>query len=78
VFGYLESKQQVLRQEHILQRGNDSACHAADPAVRRLSKANDLVFCGRISSLLAFLFPIAGKGGAFPALSHGSSPLSTS
>lgn len=61
VFGYLESKQHVLRQEHILQRGKLILLRTCNQLVRRLSKANDLVFCGRILILLAFLFPIAGK-----------------
>ncbi|GJP57250.1 hypothetical protein CLOM_g16276 [Closterium sp. NIES-68] len=61
VFSYIESKQQILGKEHILQRGKLVLLRACNQLVRRLSKANDLVFCGRVLMFLAYFFPIAEK-----------------
>ncbi|CAI7841914.1 unnamed protein product, partial [Closterium sp. NIES-53] len=61
VFSYIESKQHVLAKEHILQRGKLVLLRACNQLVRRLSKANDLVFCGRVLMFLAYFFPIAEK-----------------
>eukprot|EP00897_Mesotaenium_endlicherianum_P010938 jgi/Mesen1/9873/ME000070S09156 len=65
VFGYIESKQEVLGKAELLGRGKLVLLRACNQLLRRLSKvANDVVFCGRILMFLSHFFPMSERSAA--------------
>ncbi|KAL5217538.1 hypothetical protein ABZP36_018222 [Zizania latifolia] len=61
VFGYIESKQDVLGKQELFGRGKLVMLRTCNQLLRRLSKANDVVFCGRIIMFLAHFFPLSER-----------------
>ncbi|KAF3434264.1 hypothetical protein FNV43_RR25367 [Rhamnella rubrinervis] len=61
VFGYIESKQDVLGKLELFARGKLVMLRTCNQLLRRLSKANDVVFCGRILMFLAHFFPLSER-----------------
>uniref|UniRef100_A0A0C9QU23 TSA: Wollemia nobilis Ref_Wollemi_Transcript_9715_2293 transcribed RNA sequence n=1 Tax=Wollemia nobilis TaxID=56998 RepID=A0A0C9QU23_9CONI len=61
VFGYIESKQDVLGKQELFGRGKLVMLRTCNQLLRRLSKANDVVFCGRILMFLAHFFPLSER-----------------
>ncbi|RAL48809.1 hypothetical protein DM860_001129 [Cuscuta australis] len=61
IFGYIESKQDVLGKPELFARGKLVMLRTCNQLLRRLSKANDVVFCGRIIMFLAHFFPLSER-----------------
>ncbi|KAK3025318.1 hypothetical protein RJ639_044449, partial [Escallonia herrerae] len=61
VFGYIESKQDTLGKPELFARGKLVMLRTCNQLLRRLSKANDVVFCGRIIMFLAHFFPLSER-----------------
>ncbi|CAA2970125.1 Hypothetical predicted protein [Olea europaea subsp. europaea] len=61
VFAYIESKQDVLGKPELFARGKLVMLRTCNQLLRRLSKANDVVFCGRIIMFLAHFFPLSER-----------------
>jgi len=61
VFGYIESKQEVLEKAELLRRGKLVMLRTCNQLLRRLSKASDVVFCGRILMFLAHFFSLSER-----------------
>lgn len=61
VFGYIESKQETLGKAELFGRGKLVMLRTCNQLLRRLSKANDVVFCGRILMFLAHFFPLSER-----------------
>ncbi|XP_072987454.1 THO complex subunit 1 isoform X3 [Typha latifolia] len=61
VFGYIESKQDILGKQELFGRGKLVMLRTCNQLLRRLSKANDVVFCGRILMFLAHFFPLSER-----------------
>ncbi|ERN09505.1 hypothetical protein AMTRI_Chr09g32690 [Amborella trichopoda] len=61
VFGYIESKQDILGKQELFGRGKLVMLRTCNQLLRRLSKANDVVFCGRILMFLAHVFPLSER-----------------
>ncbi|KAJ7567876.1 hypothetical protein O6H91_01G011000 [Diphasiastrum complanatum] len=61
VFGYIESKQEILGKAELFGRGKLVMLRTCNQLLRRLSKANDVVFCGRILMFLAHFFPLSER-----------------
>ncbi|KAM3317024.1 hypothetical protein ACQJBY_034920 [Aegilops geniculata] len=61
VFGYIESKQDVLGKQELFGRGKLVMLRTCNQLLRRLSKSNDVVFCGRIIMFLAHFFPLSER-----------------
>ncbi|XP_075520316.1 THO complex subunit 1 isoform X2 [Primulina tabacum] len=60
-FGYIESKQDILGKPELFARGKLVMLRTCNQLLRRLSKANDVVFCGRIIMFLAHFFPLSER-----------------
>lgn len=60
IFGYIESKQDVLGKPELFARGKLVMLRTCNQLLRRLSKAN-VVFCGRIIMFLAHFFPLSER-----------------
>jgi hypothetical protein len=63
VFGYIESKQETLGKAELFGRGKLVMLRTCNQLLRCLSKANDVVFCGRILMFLAHFFPLSERSG---------------
>ncbi|KAL9239215.1 hypothetical protein vseg_013555 [Gypsophila vaccaria] len=61
VFAYIESKQDILGKQELFARGKLVMLRTCNQLLRRLSKANDVVFCGRILMFLAHFFPLSER-----------------
>ncbi|XVF32577.1 hypothetical protein REPUB_Repub17cG0094000 [Reevesia pubescens] len=61
VFRYIESKQDILGKQELFARGKLVMLRTCNQLLRRLSKANDVVFCGRILMFLAHFFPLSER-----------------
>ncbi|KAL8256511.1 hypothetical protein R6Q59_031578 [Mikania micrantha] len=61
VFGYIESKQHILGKPELFARGKLVMLRTCNQLLRRLSMANDMVFCGRIIMFLAHFFPLSER-----------------
>ncbi|KAL3676036.1 hypothetical protein R1sor_025984 [Riccia sorocarpa] len=61
VFGYIEGKQETLGKPELFGRGKLVMLRTCNQLLRRLSKANDVVFCGRILMFLAHFFPLSER-----------------
>ncbi|KAL6847600.1 hypothetical protein ACP4OV_022626 [Aristida adscensionis] len=61
IFGYIESKQDILGKQELFGRGKLVMLRTCNQLLRRLSKANDVVFCGRIIMFLAHFFPLSER-----------------
>ncbi|XP_030966245.1 THO complex subunit 1-like isoform X2 [Quercus lobata] len=61
IFGYIESKQDILGKQELFARGKLVMLRTCNQLLRRLSKANDVVFCGRILMFLAHFFPLSER-----------------
>lgn len=61
IFGYIESKQEILGKLELFARGKLVMLRTCNQLLRRLSKANDVVFCGRILMFLAHFFPLSER-----------------
>lgn len=61
IFGYIESKQEILGKPELFARGKLVMLRTCNQLLRRLSKANDVVFCGRIIMFLAHFFPLSER-----------------
>ncbi|KAJ1299164.1 hypothetical protein BS78_01G511100 [Paspalum vaginatum] len=61
IFGYIESQQDVLGKQELFGRGKLVMLRTCNQLLRRLSKANDVVFCGRIIMFLAHFFPLSER-----------------
>ncbi|CAI0421553.1 unnamed protein product [Linum tenue] len=61
VFGYIEGKQDILGKQELFARGKLVMLRTCNQLLRRLSKANDVVFCGRILMFLAHFFPLSER-----------------
>eukprot|EP00268_Persea_americana_P019580 TRINITY_DN2005_c0_g2_i2.p1 TRINITY_DN2005_c0_g2~~TRINITY_DN2005_c0_g2_i2.p1 ORF type:complete len:653 (-),score=180.37 TRINITY_DN2005_c0_g2_i2:511-2469(-) len=61
VFGYIESKQDILGKPELFGRGKLVMLRTCNQLLRRLSKANDVEFCGRILTFLAHFFPLSER-----------------
>ncbi|KAH9752354.1 THO complex subunit 1 [Citrus sinensis] len=61
IFGYIESKQDILGKLELFARGKLVMLRTCNQLLRRLSKANDVVFCGRILMFLAHFFPLSER-----------------
>ncbi|XP_062093131.1 THO complex subunit 1 isoform X2 [Humulus lupulus] len=61
IFGYIESKQDVLGKVELFARGKLVMLRTCNQLLRRLSKATDVVFCGRILMFLAHFFPLSER-----------------
>ncbi|XXG87280.1 hypothetical protein AAC387_Pa11g2003 [Persea americana] len=61
VFGYIESKQDILGKQELFGRGKLVMLRTCNQLLRRLSKANDVEFCGRILTFLAHFFPLSER-----------------
>ncbi|MCO5580338.1 hypothetical protein L7F22_034204 [Adiantum nelumboides] len=61
VFGYIEGKQETLGKAELFGRGKLVMLRTCNQLLRRLSKANDVVFCGRILMFLAHFFPLSER-----------------
>lgn len=61
IFGYIESKQDILGKAELFARGKLVMLRTCNQLLRRLSKANDVVFCGRIIMFLAHFFPLSER-----------------
>jgi THO complex subunit 1 len=67
-FAYLESKKPFLIAngffaEHKKRNAKVALLRLCNAMVKRLSKANDTVFCGRIQMFLATVFPVSDRSG---------------
>ncbi|KAG5539249.1 hypothetical protein RHGRI_019716 [Rhododendron griersonianum] len=65
VFRYIESKQDILGKSELFARGKLVMLRTCNQLLRRLSKANDVVFCGRIIMFLAHFFPLSERSGPY-------------
>lgn len=61
IFGFIESKQDILGKQELFARGKLVMLRTCNQLLRRLSKANDVVFCGRILTFLAHFFPLSER-----------------
>ncbi|KAI9079003.1 hypothetical protein K1719_039050 [Acacia pycnantha] len=61
IFGYIESKQDILGKQELFARGKLVMLRTCNQLLRRLSKASDVVFCGRILTFLAHFFPLSER-----------------
>ncbi|CAM8880232.1 unnamed protein product [Rhodiola kirilowii] len=61
IFGYIESKQDILGKQELFARGKLVMLRTCNQLLRRLSKANDVVLCGRILMFLAHFFPLSER-----------------
>ncbi|XP_030471176.2 THO complex subunit 1 [Syzygium oleosum] len=61
IFGFIESKQDILGKQELFARGKLVMLRTCNQLLRRLSKANDVVFCGRILMFLAHFFPLSER-----------------
>lgn len=61
VFGYIEGKQDILGKQELFGRGKLVMLRTCNQLLRRLSKANDVIFCGRILMFLAHFFPLSER-----------------
>lgn len=61
IFGYIESKQEILGKPELFGRGKLVMLRTCNQLLRRLSKANNVVFCGRIIMFLAHFFPLSER-----------------
>lgn len=61
VFGYIEGKQETLGKSELFSRGKLVMLRTCNQLLRRLSKTNDVVFCGRILMFLAHFFPLSER-----------------
>lgn len=61
VFGYIEGKQETLGKLELFNRGKLVMLRTCNQLLRRLSKTNDVVFCGRILMFLAHFFPLSER-----------------
>ncbi|KAJ0969005.1 hypothetical protein J5N97_021882 [Dioscorea zingiberensis] len=61
VFAYIERKQDILGKQELFGRGKLVMLRTCNQLLRRLSKANDVVFCGRILMFLAHFFPLTER-----------------
>lgn len=61
IFAYIESKQDILGKQELFARGKLVMLRTCNQLLRRLSKANDVVFCGRILMFLAHFFPLSER-----------------
>ncbi|XP_021747503.1 THO complex subunit 1-like isoform X2 [Chenopodium quinoa] len=61
IFAYIESKQDLLGKQELFARGKLVMLRTCNQLLRRLSKANDVVFCGRILMFLAHFFPLSER-----------------
>ncbi|XVF41073.1 hypothetical protein PTKIN_Ptkin01aG0250900 [Pterospermum kingtungense] len=61
IFRYIESKQDILGKQELFARGKLVMLRTCNQLLRRLSKANDVVFCGRILMFLAHFFPLSER-----------------
>ncbi|KAK1261780.1 hypothetical protein QJS04_geneDACA019562 [Acorus gramineus] len=61
VFAYIEGKQNILGKQELFGRGKLVMLRTCNQLLRRLSKANDVVFCGRIIMFLAHFFPLSER-----------------
>ncbi|XP_044462105.1 THO complex subunit 1 [Mangifera indica] len=61
IFGYIESKQDILGKQELFARGKLVMLRTCNQLLRRLSKATDVVFCGRILMFLAHFFPLSER-----------------
>eukprot|EP00246_Nothoceros_aenigmaticus_P008090 TRINITY_DN22580_c0_g1_i1.p1 TRINITY_DN22580_c0_g1~~TRINITY_DN22580_c0_g1_i1.p1 ORF type:complete len:631 (+),score=143.69 TRINITY_DN22580_c0_g1_i1:416-2308(+) len=61
IFAYIESKQETLGKAELFGRGKLVMLRTCNQLLRRLSKSNDVVFCGRILMFLAHFFPLSER-----------------
>lgn len=61
VFAYIEGKQDILGKQELFGRGKLVMLRTCNQLLRRLSKANDVIFCGRILMFLAHFFPLSER-----------------
>lgn len=61
IFAYIESKQDILGKQELFARGKLVMLRTCNQLLRRLSKASDVVFCGRILMFLAHFFPLSER-----------------
>lgn len=61
IFGYIESKQDTLGKQELFSRGKLVMLRTCNQLLRRLSKASDVVLCGRILMFLAHFFPLSER-----------------
>ncbi|KAK8970863.1 hypothetical protein KSP40_PGU008019 [Platanthera guangdongensis] len=61
IFGYIERKKDTLGKQELFGRGKLVMLRTCNQLLRRLSKANDVVFCGRILMFLAHFFPLSER-----------------
>ncbi|XVE68418.1 hypothetical protein DITRI_Ditri09bG0067000 [Diplodiscus trichospermus] len=61
IFRYIESKQDILGKQELFARGKLVMLRTCNQLLRRLSKATDVVFCGRILMFLAHFFPLSER-----------------
>lgn len=61
IFAYIESKQDILGKQELFARGKLVMLRTCNQLLRRLSKANDVIFCGRILMFLAHFFPLSER-----------------
>ncbi|XWS74586.1 hypothetical protein CRYUN_Cryun01aG0011300 [Craigia yunnanensis] len=61
IFRYIESKQDILGKQELFARGKLVMLRTCNQLLRRLSKANDVIFCGRILMFLAHFFPLSER-----------------
>lgn len=61
IFRYIESKQDILGKQELFARGKLVMLRTCNQLLRRLTKANDVVFCGRILMFLAHFFPLSER-----------------
>ncbi|KAH7664353.1 THO complex subunit THOC1 protein [Dioscorea alata] len=61
VFAYIERMQDILGKQELFGRGKLVMLRTCNQLLRRLSKANDVVFCGRILMFLAHFFPLTER-----------------
>ncbi|GHP09271.1 hypothetical protein PPROV_000800800 [Pycnococcus provasolii] len=63
IFAYLEKHSTLLAQPAFFNRGKLIILRICTSLLRRLSRANDAIFCGRIQHILACFFPLSDKSG---------------
>ncbi|KAL8162680.1 hypothetical protein V2J09_014169, partial [Rumex salicifolius] len=61
IFGFIESKQDTLGKQELFSRGKLVMLRTCNQLLRRLSKASDVVLCGRILMFLAHFFPLSER-----------------
>ena len=59
IFRYIESKQDILGKQELFACGELVMLRTSNRLLHRLSKANDVVFCGKILMFPAHFFPLS-------------------